>query len=483
MIKHETVGANTIEISAEQKKLLTELSFFGPLHDQDILVVALVYLGLKPAAVIHLPFFESAPDYDQQDYLRDIEETRQLLKKMGLVYESTKTFAEEEHDPTITTSFYLSKFPQTATKLHEAFAEGNSDEAAELLGYPETAIKAFPHHTVRLDPSHELMKSEVAPFLYFMPSEENWRQEIEPLEKSVALIKQTMPDLYQRLVLKHQSEIEETMLEQKSNGYSEETMQFKTIAFPEVLEATKIPSDIQLALPESSQLPLDQQHFLLYIPWDDKYLQLVPAEFRNFYTQILPLLNVRTTDVHTAISSSYLDILIPRINKPLNRRAVALALFLHDAGWSKLSEKEVAESLGVKGLALTETAMGPKEKHAVEGEKIAREVLANTSFEPPLSPSEIELICKAILYHDKPEAVAGAGESMPLEVQVLVDLDHIWSFTHENFWQDTVRKGVNPAEYLKNLSNDLDGYFVTTEGKQLARELLAERSKEVMDFE
>ena len=62
---------------------------------------------------------------------------------------------------------------------------------------------------------------------------------------------------------------------------------------------------------------------------------------------------------------------------------------------------------------------------------------------------------------------------MPLEVQLLVDLDHLWSFTHENFWQDTVRKGVEAKIYLKNLEQDLDSYFVTNAGKQKARELLA----------
>jgi hypothetical protein len=54
---------------------------------------------------------------------------------------------------------------------------------------------------------------------------------------------------------------------------------------------------------------------------------------------------------------------------------------------------------------------------------------------------------------------------------------------HENFWQDTVRKGVRPDEYLKNLENDLDGYFITDEGKQKARELLADRAAEVEHWE
>ena len=167
----------------------------------------------------------------------------------------------------------------------------------------------------------------------------------------------------------------------------------------------------------------------------------------------------------------------------INRRLVGLALIFHDCGWSKLSEEEVASSLGVTGLKLTEPATKPKERHAVEGEKIARNILASYNFEPPLTGIEVETICKSVLYHDKPEVVADANQPMPLEVKLLVDLDHLWSFTHENFWQDTVRKGVKPKEYLHNLRQDLDSYFVTNEGKDLARKRLSEREAEVLGLE
>lgn len=243
-----------------------------------------------------------------------------------------------------------------------------------------------------------------------------------------------------------------------------------------------IPQKIELRLPQNSNLPESEQHFLLYIPWNDEYLKLVPSDYREFYNHILPHLSARTTDVHTAVCMQYLDEFISKAqgqSRRVNRDVLAYALMLHDSGWSEMSEEEIAASLGVKGLALNETAMGPKEKHAVLGEQIARKILTEKQAELGLSNQDIDSICMAILYHDKPELVAGSEKQMPIEVQLLVDLDHIWSFTYLNFWQDTKRKGVEPKEYLENLKNDLDSYFVTEIGKSKAKELLAQREKEV----
>lgn len=245
------------------------------------------------------------------------------------------------------------------------------------------------------------------------------------------------------------------------------------------------PQDIHLELPKDSSLPENDLHFLIYIPWEEKYLYEIPKKYQDFFKRALPYLSARTTDVHTAICLGYLDEFIQQAQKigmNPNRDIVAYALILHDSGWSQMDEAEIAASLGVSGLKLSETALAPKEKHAVIGEKIARLLLSEHAQELSLSTQDIEIICAAILYHDKPELVAGRGAEMPDEVKILVDLDHIWSFTHLNFWQDTIRKGIDPKEYLKNLEADLDSYFVTEIGKNKSRELLKERKREVKNY-
>lgn len=245
------------------------------------------------------------------------------------------------------------------------------------------------------------------------------------------------------------------------------------------------PKDVVLHLPQNSKLSLSEQHYLIYIKWQDKYLKFIPTEFRTFFKTILPLLAVRTTDVHVAVCMGFLDELINKCkhgNRNVNRKVVAYSLMLHDCGWSQMSEKEIAASLGVKGLVLNAKANGPKEKHAILGEKLARSILSEQQEILNLNNDEIELICKSILYHDRPEEIAQFDNKIPLEISLLADLDHLWSFTHLNFWQDVMRKEVSPSTYLENLRSDLEKYFVTMIGQTKARELLMNREREVSTF-
>ncbi|PIP86124.1 hypothetical protein COW83_00645 [Candidatus Collierbacteria bacterium CG22_combo_CG10-13_8_21_14_all_43_12] len=272
-------------------------------------------------------------------------------------------------------------------------------------------------------------------------------------------------------------------------------MEFIIKTVPEVGEFL-VPDDVVLSLPSGLTIDKKDWHFLVSIPWEDKYLENIPEDFVDFFKFVLPYLNVRTINVHVAICLGYLDQLIAEFpEENINRRVVALSLILHDIGWSKLSDQEIANSLGVFGLKLTDVAMAPKKRHAIEGERLAKKILGEGDddgeflFEPKLSVQDKDLIFKSIRFHDKPEEVSGFDESipnserkMPIEVKLLVDLDHIWSFVHLDFWLDTIRKGIAPATYVQNLSKDLDLYFVTKPGKELAKKLLMERRVEVEEL-
>ncbi|MGD0752281.1 MAG: hypothetical protein ABSA23_12855 [Anaerolineales bacterium] len=239
-----------------------------------------------------------------------------------------------------------------------------------------------------------------------------------------------------------------------------------------------IPADIELRIPEKTSLDASNLHYLIYLPWHDQYLELVDPAYRDFFQVVLPYLHARSTDVHVTTCLPFIKELSQAESGPVDEQVVQIAFMLHDSGWSQMSELEIAESLGVTGLSLSGEAVQPKARHAVLGQQVAQKVLEAYPFQPPLTASQKNDIYQAILYHDRPQELASAG-GIPASLKVVCNTDHLWSFTHPNFWQDTLRKGVSPPAYLENLGQDLDAYFVSEPGRCKARQCLAERALEV----
>jgi hypothetical protein len=232
-------------------------------------------------------------------------------------------------------------------------------------------------------------------------------------------------------------------------------------------QAAWIPDDIELRIPDKSALDPANLHYLIYIPWHDKYLELVDEAYLDFFKVVLPFLHV-----------PFIKELIHAEPDTVDERVVQIAFMLHDSGWSQMSELEIAESLGVTGLSLSGAALQPKARHAILGQQVAQKILAFYPFQPPLTSEQKNSIYQAILYHDRPQELAAAG-AIPASLKVVCNTDHLWSFTHPNFWQDTIRKRVLPQVYLENLAKDLDKYFVSEPGRRKARQCLAERALEV----
>jgi hypothetical protein len=239
-----------------------------------------------------------------------------------------------------------------------------------------------------------------------------------------------------------------------------------------------LPADLDLRLPEKSTLPAADLHYLIYLPWHDGYLQRVDPAYRDFFQAVLPYLHARSTDVHVATCLPFIKELSRAEPQPVDPRVVQLAFMLHDSGWSRMSEAEIAESLGVPGLSLSGQALQPKARHAVLGSQLAQQLLETYPFQPPLTPEQKDGIYQAVLYHDRPQELASAG-ALPASLKVVCNVDHLWSFTHPCFWLDTLRKAVPPPAYLENLGADLDAYFVSEPGRRKARQFLAERALEV----
>jgi hypothetical protein len=254
---------------------------------------------------------------------------------------------------------------------------------------------------------------------------------------------------------------------------------FWLLRLPDGTEAP-IPADIQVIIPQTDAVPSPLRGSLAYIPWDDKYLRHVPAEYRDFFSFVVPFLNARTTDVHTALSVSYVPELIQTTPQAVDEKVLHTAVILHDAGWGQLAEHEIAASLNYSGVAYSEAALQPKERHATLGAEMARKLLSEYEADLGFTETHHAFIADLVHYHDQIRPwPTDHPNGVPMEYLLLGDADRLWSYTHENFWLDTIRKGVPARQYAHNLAVALDEYFLTNQGRAIAWGLMAERQTEV----
>ena len=260
---------------------------------------------------------------------------------------------------------------------------------------------------------------------------------------------------------------------------SQAAVDFKKITLPNK-QITHVPSDISVVLPTLNEVPIEKLPALAFIPWHEAYLSLIPTRYQSFFEYVLPHLDARTSNVHTALSVSILERLIAGTSQPVDEDLLYVTVILHDTGWEQLDPEEIADSLSYASLTQSAAAMKPKEMHATLGSITARRLLRSYDGDLRLTKKQQTLVHEMVHYHDIVRTWPGKA---PIEYQLLRDADQYWSFTHENFWLDTVRKQAHPSQYVKNLGPGIDQYFLTEAGRQLAHESLAERAREVAAYE
>lgn len=261
-------------------------------------------------------------------------------------------------------------------------------------------------------------------------------------------------------------------------------MRWHNLNLPTGAQAT-LPDDITLRFLDTPDLTPRQLCATAYIPWQVKFLEHIPKEYQEFFKHVLPHLGNRATNVHTALSVAQISFLLQHSTEPADSRIVYLAVILHDTGWSKVSQQGIADSLSYSGVAPTsEASVLPKQQHILIGAALAYDLLDAYDFEDkPLSEADKRHISQIIRRHDY-DSVWDRGKfpELSTETKLVCDADRLWSFTHENFWQDTVRKNVQPEDYLSTISGEIETYFITPQGKVRAHGLVAERHKEVAEY-
>lgn len=246
-----------------------------------------------------------------------------------------------------------------------------------------------------------------------------------------------------------------------------------------------IPSDLDILIPKAPRIAGADRHHLAYIPWENKYLEHVPEEYRSFFRFVLPHLHARTTNVHTALSIGQLTGLLNNGGGSVRERIVYLALILHDCGWSQVSQHGILTSLNYNGVMPTgKDSVKPKQQHLVYGAALAYKLLDSFDFgSVSLSSDDMYLVSEMVRRHDHDSLwERGKYGAISQEIKLLCDSDRLWSYTHENFWLDTIRKNVPPASYLELITAEIDTYFATAAGKRRARALIRDRKAEVADY-
>lgn len=259
---------------------------------------------------------------------------------------------------------------------------------------------------------------------------------------------------------------------------------FKRVGLPTGAQ-TLIPDDIIIRFPKVRNIALDDHHYLAYIPWNDSYLSLIPETYRDFYRYALPHLHVRTSDVHTAVSVSQLPYLLTGHREHIDQDLVYYALMLHDCGWSMVDQQGLVSSLSYSGVSPTSrSSLKPKQQHLVYGAALAFKLMDAYTFDAN-GPTDAEqyAISEIIRRHDNdaPWEAGKYGVITP-EMNIVCDADRLWSYTHENFWLDTIRKDVTPEAYIATITAEIPTYFFTRQGKARARQLINERKPEVAAY-
>ncbi|MGO9567378.1 MAG: HD domain-containing protein [Desulfomonilaceae bacterium] len=176
-----------------------------------------------------------------------------------------------------------------------------------------------------------------------------------------------------------------------------------------------------------------------------------------------PYLDTRDNDLHTRIAYSFALKLLEAEGG--DEKIVIPAVLLHDVGW-----KTVPEELQLKAFGPGRNDLQINRIHEVEGAKIARELLQQVEYDPAL----VEQIVEIILGHDSRHDAISHNDSL------VKDSDKLWRFSREAIQVDPRRFGVDSVVHVVWLGRQIDGWFLTATGKNIA---LAEQKLRLLELD
>ena len=175
--------------------------------------------------------------------------------------------------------------------------------------------------------------------------------------------------------------------------------------------------------------------------------------------------NTRFNDIHVPLA--YLHGRALLLSHPAAEADVVVpAILLHDVGWKSIPEEEQ-----VLGYGPTVEDESLRRFHEIEGARIANEILSAVNYDP----RKRELIVRIIDGHDT------RLESLSEEDSLVKDADKMWRFTPVGVDFHHHEFGKPLSEYVAWLACQIDRWFFTERGKQMAREALGEVERAVAE--
>ena len=173
--------------------------------------------------------------------------------------------------------------------------------------------------------------------------------------------------------------------------------------------------------------------------------------YEKIYALAKTYLHTRKNDIHVEISLDFATRLLEV--EPGDPEVVIPAIICHDVGWI-----EVPEDMQLKAFGPT---FDPdlRRVHEVEGVRLAAGILDRVRYDPDKSAEILDIIDG----HDsRPHAISDSD-------RIVKDADKLFRFTATGLQIDSERFRVPWDAYLKWIAEQIDSWFLTESGKQLAR--------------
>lgn len=176
--------------------------------------------------------------------------------------------------------------------------------------------------------------------------------------------------------------------------------------------------------------------------------------FDELWKAIVPESRTRANDIHLPIVAAYAARLCDSYPQA-DRELVMVSIILHDTGWAHVDESRIIS----EGFQGNWRKASIRFEHEAEGCKVAQRVLPELGYDAAF----IDRVTEIIDGHDTRHV------AFSLEDALVRDADRLWRFDRAGIMASTSWFGMNPADYVDRLDNEIIPELITDAAHQIGR--------------